>query len=72
MSIVKNYIIIADMFHSVQLLYFREEDYSIHLIAKDFDHRVITKTDLMVDGSKFGIVTADDRGNVQLFQENPK
>ncbi len=69
---IKNYIAIGDMFHSIQLLYFREEDCSIHLVAKDYDHRVIVKTDLMIDGSSLAFVTADDRGNVQLFQEKPK
>jgi len=71
-TVVKTFIIIGDMFHSVQLLYFREEDFSIHLISKDFDKRVITKTELILDDSKLGIITADDRGNIQLFQQTNK
>jgi hypothetical protein len=71
-SVIKNYIVIGDMFHSVQLLYFREEDCSLHLVAKDYEQRVITKTDLMVDGNKLNIVSADDLGNLHIFQDNPK
>lgn len=58
--------------HSVQLLYFREEDLSIHLVAKDFDKRIILQTELMIDGNRLGIVTADEGGHVQIFQNNPR
>jgi len=60
------------MFHSVQLLYFREDDFSIHLVSKDFDKRVVTNTDLIVDDNKLAIIAGDDRGNIQLFQQNNK
>lgn len=69
---VKQYIVLSDMLYSVQLLYFREEDYSIHLVSKDFDKRVIMKTEVMIDGSNMGLVTADDGGHIQIFQNNPK
>lgn len=69
---MKQYIIIGDMFHSVQLLYFREDDYSIHLVSKDFDSRVILQTEALLDGPKLGILTADDRGHIQVFQQTFK
>lgn len=71
-TVIKSFIIIGDIFHSVQLLYFREEDYSIHLVSKDFDKRVITNVEILIDGNKLGIITSDDRGNIQLFQQNTK
>lgn len=58
------------MFHSVSLLYFREEDFSLHLVSKDFDYRVLLKSDLILDGNKIGIITSDDRENIQCFQQN--
>lgn len=69
---MKNYIIIGDMFHSIQMLFFREEDVSLHLVAKDFDHKVVTKTETIQDGSKLAMVAGDDRGNLFIYQQNPK
>lgn len=72
MTVVKQYILLSDMTVGVQLLYFREEDYSLHLVSKDFDKRVIMKTDVMLDGRHIGFVAADDGGHIQIFQNNPK
>jgi hypothetical protein len=58
------------MFHSVSMLFFREEDFSLHLVSKDFNHNILPKVDYILDGSKLGLVAADDRGNIQLFQQN--
>jgi hypothetical protein len=60
------------MFNSVQLLYFREEDYSLHLLARDFDMRMLLHTELIIDGTKVGFVTSDDSGHIHLFQHNPR
>jgi hypothetical protein len=65
-------IIMCDMFHSVSLLYFREEDVSLHLVSKDFDHRTLPRCDFLLDGPKLGIITTDDRENIQLFQQTRK
>lgn len=72
MSVIKQYIVLSDMLYSVQLLYFRDEDYSLHLVAKDFDKRVVLKTEVMVDGRHMGFVSADDGGHIQIFQNNPR
>lgn len=60
------------MFHSVQMLYFREEDCSLHLVSRDFNTRIVTKTDVLVDGTKVGILAADDLENIQIFQQNSR
>jgi hypothetical protein len=52
------------------MLFFREEDFSLHLVSKDFNHNILPKVDYILDGSKLGVVAADDRGNIQLFQQN--
>jgi hypothetical protein len=67
---MKQYIILTDMFHSVQILYFRDDDNSLHCIAKDFDDRVLLHAEVMSDCGKLGVITADDRAHVQLFQPN--
>ncbi len=58
------------MYHSASLLYFREEDVSLHLVSKDFDSRVLLKSDVIYDGNKIGIITSDDLENIQCFQQN--
>jgi len=71
-SVVKNYVVLADMFHSVQLLFWRSADFSLNLISKDYDNRVYLSTSFMMDGSKLGIASADDEGNLQIRQENTR
>eukprot|EP01038_Epipyxis_sp_PR26KG_P004206 gene4206-5980_t len=71
-SIMKNYILVADMLNSVLFLYWREEDYSINFIAKDYDQGVCLTTGFIYDGSKLGMLVGDDEKNVQLLQENPR
>jgi hypothetical protein len=71
-SVVKNYIILADMFHSIQLLYWRAEDYSLNFVSKDYDRSVVPASSFIIDGNKLAIVAADDESNIQLFQENPR
>lgn len=69
---MKQYIFISSLFHSVILLFFRESDNSLLLVSKDYDRRVILKTDFMLDCKKLAMVTSDDRGNVQIFHQNNK
>ena len=71
-SIVKNYIILADMYHSIQLLYWRAEDYSLNFVSKDYDRSVVPASGFIIDGNKLAIVAADDESNIQFFQENPR
>ena len=72
MSILKNFILLADMHHSVQLLMWREEDTSLTFISKDYEPSVALATGYLYDGPKLGMLMADDEGNLQLFQENPR
>jgi hypothetical protein len=72
-TVVKGcYILLSDTLSSVLLVYWREKDFSLHLVAKDFDTSVIVTTGAVNDHSKLGLLAADDEGNVQLFEENPK
>ena len=72
-SILKNFLLIGDAHDSVSLIYWREEDHSLHPIAHDYDPAgVVMSTMYLYDGPKLGMLTADDEGNLQLFQENPR
>eukprot|EP00981_Chlorochromonas_danica_P014983 scaffold9796_cov154-Ochromonas_danica.AAC.6 len=70
--IVKHYLVVTDVLHSVQLLYFREEDLSLHLVAKDFNRRICREVDTLIDGDKVAFLTSDVHGGLQLFQHQPK
>ena len=71
-TILKNYILLGDMQHSVQLLVWREEDHSLNFVAKDYESSVAITTEYLYDGPKLGMLMADDEANLQLFQENPR
>ncbi|RYH26308.1 hypothetical protein EON65_14750 [archaeon] len=72
MRVFKNYILVTDVFHSVQMLFFREEDNSIHLVAKDFNKRVCRDVDMIIDQQRTAMVSTDDVGNLQIFLHQPK
>jgi hypothetical protein len=60
------------MLHSIALLLWREEDFSINFISKDYDKLVGLSTGFIYDEKKLGILVGDDEGNIQLLQQNPK
>eukprot|EP01034_Spumella_vulgaris_P027975 gene27975-34765_t len=71
-SVAKNYIMLADMFHSVQFLVWREADCSLTEVSKDYEDCTAISTTFVGDGHKLGMLMGDDEGNVQLLQQNPK
>jgi cleavage and polyadenylation specificity factor subunit 1 len=71
-SVLNNYILLADVCNSVQFLMWREEDYSLTLLAKDFDRHVCLSSTFMWDGQKLGMLVGDDEKNIQLLQFNPR
>ncbi len=69
---LRNYVVLADMFHSVQFLLWREADLSLNLVSKDYDHCTALSTAFLNDGAKLGVLMGDDEGNVQMLQQNPR
>jgi len=73
MSVLKNFILLGDAHESVSLIYWREEDHSLHPIAHDYEPAgAVMHATYLYDGPKLGMLTVDDEGNLQLFQENPR
>ena len=62
--IIKNYIIFADILSSIHFLVWREEDYSLHFISKDYEKCRCLALDFISDNGKLGFVAA---GNVNCF-----
>ena len=71
-SVMKNYILIADVCNSVQFLVWREEDLTLTLVSKDMDSQTVLSTAFISDGSSLGIVVGDDEGNIQLMKFDPR
>lgn len=71
-SVVKNYILLADVCNSVTLLAWRSEDCCLRELAKDFDNHIALSTAFVVDKPRLGVVVGDAEGNLQLLQFNPK
>ena len=55
-SVIKNYILIADVCNSVQFLVWRDEDESLTLVSKDMDTQTILSTAFITDGPALGII----------------
>lgn len=72
MSILKNFILLGDMHHSLQLLVWREHDHSLNLVSKDFEGAVALSSEFLYDHAKLGMAMGDDEGNLQVFQEAPR
>lgn len=71
-TIMKNFIMIADVCHSVEFIYWREEDKSLTFLSRDFDSCVCLSTSFVFDGGHVGMLLGDDEGNIELLQFNPK
>jgi len=69
---VRNFIVIADIYRSVQFLTWREQDKSLTLLAKDYEPCPITTLDILVEMPRMAIVTCDNDRNVKLLQYDPR
>ena len=72
MSIVKNYILVADAMNNIQFLVWREEDWSLNLVSKDYNKTFCRAVSFLSDGVTLGVAVGDDEGNIQLLQFDPK
>lgn len=71
-SIVRNYIYLADALSSVQLLVWRELDSSLTLAASDFEPFACVASACLQDGNKLSLVVADDDANAKVLHYNPR
>ncbi|CAE7804376.1 CPSF160, partial [Symbiodinium microadriaticum] len=70
-SIMKDYIVIADACRSIQFVVWREKDNSLTLLGKDYDQCESLSAGFIIDGDVLGIAVGDTEGNVQLMRYNP-
>lgn len=72
MTVLKNFVLVGDMHHSVQLLCWRELDHSLSPVSRDYEPTVPLCTEFLYDNAKLGMLMTDDEGNLQMFQQNPR
>jgi len=71
-SIIKNYILLSDFGHSVQLLVWREADRSLNPVSRDYENCVCLSTSFVPVSTSLGMVCSDDEGNIQILQCCPQ
>ena len=71
-SVMKNFIVIADVCNSIQFLVWREDDLTLTLVSKDMDSQTVLSTAFLSDGGSLGIVVGDDEANIQLMKFDPR
>jgi cleavage and polyadenylation specificity factor subunit 1 len=71
-SVIKNYILLSDFGHSVQLLVWREADRSLNPISRDYENCVCLSTSFVPVSTSLGMVCGDDEGNIQILQCCPQ
>jgi hypothetical protein len=71
-SVIKNYICVADACNSTQLLVWREEDFSLTLLATDFTEFGCHAAAYLLDDDRVALLAADDECNVKLLSYEPR
>ena len=68
---LKNYILVADITKSIQLLQYREDQKSLSLISKDPYQLRAYSIEYIIDGNQLGFLVSDSYKNLHLFQYQP-
>lgn len=72
-TIVKNFIFIADAANRIELLVWRDEDWNLTLISKDYSKATMTRAiSLINDGQSLAAIVGDDEANIQVLQFDPR
>lgn len=72
-TIVKNYLFIADGGERIELLVWRDEDWSLTLVSKDYTPQMISRAICAInDGQSLAVIAGDAEANVQVLQFDPK
>jgi hypothetical protein len=71
-SVMKDYIMLCDAHKSVTFLSWKEDDFALIPLGKDYNDCFGLSTGFVSDASQLGMLLGDDEGNVQLLQYAPK
>ena len=70
-SVERNYVLISDFMHSVQLLVWSRDEYTLTMLGKDYNPCVGLSTSFLRDHSSMGLLVGDDEGNLQMLMYAP-
>lgn len=71
LHVVKNYILVTDLYKSVCLLRWKEQTRTLALLSKDLDRLNVVSASYLVDGTQLTFVCADVRQNLHFYQYQP-
>ncbi|KNC70187.1 hypothetical protein SARC_17288 [Sphaeroforma arctica JP610] len=71
LSVARSFVLAADMFNSVSLLRYQEEEKTFSLITRDFSKIPLFTSAYVVDDTTLAAMVTDMDGNVQVFGYAP-
>lgn len=71
LHVVKNYILVADLYKSVYLLRWKANTRSLTLLSKDLERLNVVTASLLIDGTQLSFVCVDVRQNLHIYQYQP-
>ncbi|KAK7059173.1 mRNA cleavage and polyadenylation factor subunit [Paramarasmius palmivorus] len=69
---IKNLLLIGDAVKSISFVAFQEEPYKLVLLAKDVQHRCITKADFFFTESDLSLIACDEDGIISMYDYSPQ
>jgi cleavage and polyadenylation specificity factor subunit 1 len=69
---LKNFIVVCDIHHSIQLLKYKENRRTLSLVSQDPYPVDVYTSEYMIDGNQIGIVVSDSDKNLIIYQYQPE
>ncbi|KAL4424540.1 hypothetical protein ABPG77_010120 [Micractinium sp. CCAP 211/92] len=71
LNVVKNFVLLGDVAHSVQFVRYKDEGRQLSLLSKDFNRAAITASQFIINGSSLHLASADAAGTLRLLSYLP-
>ena len=67
MSVIKNFVLYADITKSISLLNFDKDCKTLSVISRDFEPMEVYRCDFVVDGTNLGFMVSDSNQNLVIY-----
>ncbi|KAH9103969.1 hypothetical protein LEN26_014662 [Aphanomyces euteiches] len=71
LNVIKSFIVYGDLYKSIHLLYWKPQEKTIIMLAKDYEPLSITTTEVSVMGTQLGLIASDMQANIHVMQYEP-